>query len=279
MDREIDTIGSIVRLMNAESNDFKELLAASGLDSEACEIVDMDLTSLDLSEQDLSGLNLQHACFENTNLTRTDLTGAKVDAFEIQFSVGLDKAKLNKDIRKEIKAARDSLVLYRPVRELELSVRTANSLFNAGFSIIGQIASVDEATLLKVPGIGRKSINELREVLNGLGYPFGYITDQMFASPRIPNEKEPNYLILNSKKTFLEISVNDDNRFRIHNLRNLRDIVGLTQAHLATAAGLSISTISRIERSHSVGGITAETLLKLSNGLGSSAASLEIDTV
>ncbi|MCP4112945.1 MAG: DNA-directed RNA polymerase subunit alpha [Desulfobacteraceae bacterium] len=63
--------------------------------------------------------------------------------------------------------------LYRSVEELELSVRSANCLKNADILKIYQLVSKTEAEMLKTKNFGRKSLNEIKEVLSGMGLSLG----------------------------------------------------------------------------------------------------------
>ena len=63
--------------------------------------------------------------------------------------------------------------LYRTVEELELSVRSANCLKNAGIKLIGELVSKTEAEMLKTQNFGRKSLNEIKDILNDMGLTFG----------------------------------------------------------------------------------------------------------
>lgn len=63
--------------------------------------------------------------------------------------------------------------LYRTVEELELSVRSANCLKNAGIKLIGELVSKSEAEMLKTQNFGRKSLNEIKDILNEMGLTFG----------------------------------------------------------------------------------------------------------
>lgn len=63
--------------------------------------------------------------------------------------------------------------LYRTVDELELSVRSANCLKNAGIKLIGELVSKSEAEMLKTQNFGRKSLNEIKDILNEMGLTFG----------------------------------------------------------------------------------------------------------
>jgi len=63
--------------------------------------------------------------------------------------------------------------LYRTVEELELSVRSANCLKNAGIKLIGELVSKTEAEMLKTQNFGRKSLNEIKDILGEMGLTFG----------------------------------------------------------------------------------------------------------
>ena len=63
--------------------------------------------------------------------------------------------------------------LYRSVDELELSVRSANCLKNANIRYIGGLVQKTEAEMLKTKNFGRKSLNEIKEVLAEMGLTLG----------------------------------------------------------------------------------------------------------
>ncbi len=64
-------------------------------------------------------------------------------------------------------------VLNRSVEELELSVRSYNCLKNANIQTIGDLVQKTEAEMLRTKNFGRKSLNEIKEILAGLGLSFG----------------------------------------------------------------------------------------------------------
>ncbi len=63
--------------------------------------------------------------------------------------------------------------LNRSIEELELSVRSYNCLKNANISTIGELVSRTEQEMLKTKNFGRKSLNEIKEILEGMGLSFG----------------------------------------------------------------------------------------------------------
>lgn len=64
-------------------------------------------------------------------------------------------------------------VLLRPVDELELTVRSANCLKAEDIYYIGDLIQRTETELLKTPNLGRKSLNEIKEVLASKGLTLG----------------------------------------------------------------------------------------------------------
>ena len=71
--------------------------------------------------------------------------------------------------------------LFKRVDELELSVRSANCLQNAGIEYIYQLVEKSEAEMLKTKNFGRKSLNEIKDLLAELGLSLG-----MKLSPTFP---------------------------------------------------------------------------------------------
>jgi DNA-directed RNA polymerase subunit alpha len=64
-------------------------------------------------------------------------------------------------------------VLNRSVEELELSVRSYNCLKNANIQTIGDLVQKTEAEMLRTKNFGRKSLNEIKEILGNLNLSFG----------------------------------------------------------------------------------------------------------
>jgi DNA-directed RNA polymerase subunit alpha len=64
-------------------------------------------------------------------------------------------------------------VLMRPVDDLELTVRSANCLKAENIYYIGDLIQRTETELLKTPNLGRKSLNEIKEVLASRGLTLG----------------------------------------------------------------------------------------------------------
>jgi DNA-directed RNA polymerase subunit alpha len=67
--------------------------------------------------------------------------------------------------------------LFRSVDELELSVRSANCLKNADIRHIGELVQKSEGEMLKTKNFGRKSLNEIKEILAEMGLSLGMKLD------------------------------------------------------------------------------------------------------
>ena len=85
--------------------------------------------------------------------------------------------------------------LKRSVDELELSVRSYNCLKNANIRNIGELVQKTEAEMLKTRNFGRKSLNEIKEILETLGLSLGMKLDEellaeLAKSEVIPSEPE-----------------------------------------------------------------------------------------
>ncbi len=71
--------------------------------------------------------------------------------------------------------------LLKKVDELELSVRSANCLKNDNIVYIGDLIQKTEAEMLRTPNFGRKSLNEIKEVLAQMGLHLGMEVTELAA--------------------------------------------------------------------------------------------------
>jgi DNA-directed RNA polymerase subunit alpha len=79
-------------------------------------------------------------------------------------SAGIDEEPLNEN-------------LFRSVDELELSVRSANCLQNANITMIGELVQRSEQDMLKTKNFGRKSLKEIKEILQNMNLLLGMKID------------------------------------------------------------------------------------------------------
>lgn len=89
--------------------------------------------------------------------------------------------------KKELAALREKLT--KSVDELELSVRSANCLKNANIQYIGELVQKTEQEILQTKNFGRKSLNEIKEVLEGMGLLLGTNIEEL-TSPKDQNDQE-----------------------------------------------------------------------------------------
>ena len=80
--------------------------------------------------------------------------------------------------------------LYRSVNELELSVRAANCLRNANIRYIGELVQKTEQEMLKTKNFGRKSLNEIKEILHEMGLHLGMKLESFSPPDQMPERKE-----------------------------------------------------------------------------------------
>ena len=90
--------------------------------------------------------------------------------FEEEMETGLDGSHDGPALRNDN--------LNRSVEELELSVRSYNCLKNANISTIGELIQKTEAEMLKTKNFGRKSLNEIKEILAQMGLSLGMKIDE-----------------------------------------------------------------------------------------------------
>src|SRR4030095_4241398 len=92
----------------------------------------------------------------------------------INFEEEIETASAADDRKPEIKNEN----LNRSVEELELSVRSYNCLKNANIQTIGELVQKTEAEMLKTKNFGRKSLNEIKEILANMGLSLGMKIDE-----------------------------------------------------------------------------------------------------
>lgn len=83
--------------------------------------------------------------------------------------------------------------LYRTVEDLELSVRSANCLKNANITYIGELVQRSEAEMLKTKNFGRKSLNEIKQLLEEMDLSLGMkIEDWEPPEPAVAKAEDEN---------------------------------------------------------------------------------------
>lgn len=96
---------------------------------------------------------------------------ARILQDQVQLFISFDEVPEEKEeVEEELAFDRN---LLKKVDELELSVRSQNCLKNDNIVYIGDLVNKTESEMLKTPNFGRKSLNEIKEVLGSMGLRFG----------------------------------------------------------------------------------------------------------
>jgi len=98
---------------------------------------------------------------------------ARILQDQLQLFVNFDEPKAAQPVEVIDDELEFNRNLLRKVDELELSVRSANCLKNDNIVYIGDLVQKTEAEMLRTPNFGRKSLNEIKEVLSQMGLHLG----------------------------------------------------------------------------------------------------------
>jgi len=114
--------------------------------------------------------------------------GSKIMKEQLQVFISFDES--NEPEIDEAEKSSPSLNenLFRSVDDLELSVRSANCLKNANIRYIGELVQKSEAEMLKTKNFGRKSLNEIKDILGEMGLSLGMKLDGWPPAGWNPNE-------------------------------------------------------------------------------------------
>lgn len=128
-----------------------------------------------------------------------DAVGFAAKILKDQLTIFVPFGEAGEEIKEE-EGAEEKLAslnenLFRLVDELELSVRSANCLKNADIKYIGELVQKTENEMLKTKNFGRKSLNEIKEMLMGMGLNFGMKVDNF------PAREELDRMALEKKET------------------------------------------------------------------------------
>ncbi|MCB0384280.1 MAG: DNA-directed RNA polymerase subunit alpha [Bdellovibrionales bacterium] len=103
--------------------------------------------------------------------------GSKILKEQLQVFVTFDENIEPEVEEEEAQSTQLNDNLFRSVDDLELSVRSANCLKNANIRYIGELVCKTEAEMLKTKNFGRKSLNEIKEILSSMGLGLGMKID------------------------------------------------------------------------------------------------------
>lgn len=103
--------------------------------------------------------------------------GSKILKEQLQVFINFDETIEPTEIAEIKSSPQLNENLFRSVDDLELSVRSANCLKNANIRYIGELVTKSEAEMLKTKNFGRKSLNEIKEILSEMGLSLGMKID------------------------------------------------------------------------------------------------------
>jgi len=98
---------------------------------------------------------------------------ARILQDQLQTFINFEEPEVRVEETSAIEEAGFSAALLKKVDELELSVRSANCLKNDNIVYIGDLIQKSEGEMLRTPNFGRKSLNEIKEVLSEMGLHLG----------------------------------------------------------------------------------------------------------
>ena len=103
--------------------------------------------------------------------------GYKILKEQIQVFMNFDEDIEPEEKKQKTQVPEINKNLFRPVEDLELSVRSANCLKNARIRYIGDLVTRTEQEMLKTKNFGRKSLNEIKDIIKSMGLSLGMIVD------------------------------------------------------------------------------------------------------
>jgi len=104
--------------------------------------------------------------------------GAKLLKDHMNIFINFEEEPEVQEVPQDRPAAVHNENLDRSVEELELSVRSYNCLKNANITTIRELVQKTEQEMLKTKNFGRKSLNEIKEILSAMGLSLGLKFDE-----------------------------------------------------------------------------------------------------
>ena len=140
----------------------------------------MNFKDSDSNDTHTTSASLKSAVLSSGSIIPADAIGLAAKLLKdhmnifINFEEDIETSTTTDDRKPEIKNEN----LNRSVEELELSVRSYNCLKNANIQTIGELVQKTEAEMLKTKNFGRKSLNEIKEILQSMGLSLGMKIDE-----------------------------------------------------------------------------------------------------
>ena len=120
----------------------------------------------------------------NAAITPQDAIGLAAKLVKDHMSIFINFEETPEIAEEVVESFNDPRLEYldRSVEELELSVRSYNCLKNANIQNLRELVQKTESEMLKTKNFGRKSLNEIKEILHTMGLSLGMRVDQSASS-------------------------------------------------------------------------------------------------
>jgi DNA-directed RNA polymerase subunit alpha len=127
----------------------------------------------------------------NGSITPQDALGLAAKLIKDHMQIFIQFEEKEEPVEEPAEVRHDAVAehLNKSVDELELSVRSYNCLKNANIRTIGELVTKTEAEMLKTKNFGRKSLNEIKEILASMGLALGMKLDE-HGRPIMPAQTE-----------------------------------------------------------------------------------------
>src|SRR5215470_12938254 len=127
----------------------------------------------------------------NGSITPQDALGLAAKLIKDHMQIFIQFEEKEEPVEEPAEVRHDAVAehLNKSVDELELSVRSYNCLKNANIRTIGELVTKTEAEMLKTKNFGRKSLNEIKEILQSMGLQLGMKLDE-HGRPTMPAQTE-----------------------------------------------------------------------------------------
>jgi len=127
----------------------------------------------------------------NGSITPQDALGLAAKLIKDHMQIFIQFEEKEEPVEEAVEIRHDAVAehLNKSVDELELSVRSYNCLKNANIRTIGELVTKTEAEMLKTKNFGRKSLNEIKEILQSMGLQLGMKLDE-HGRPIMPAQTE-----------------------------------------------------------------------------------------
>ncbi len=119
--------------------------------------------------------------------------GAKILQDQVNIFINFEEDLQQAETRKDPISTSLNEHLFRSVDELEFSVRSQNCLQSADIKYIGELVQKTEQEMLKTKNFGRKSLNEIKEILREMGLEIGMKLDQFPSREELDSRRQAKH--------------------------------------------------------------------------------------